>query len=182
MSCGDGRNVALLCNCGLSVCATEITEEAVQKALSNLSYDGINDVVIKTGHNGKVPYSDNEFDYLVSWNVCYYISEGYSFSDHVREYARVLKRSGLLILSIPKKSSFIFDGSEKIKSADGENLAVVRNDPYKFRNGTSLYIFNGEEEIKKAFSPYFGGFVFGSVHDDCFGFNYHWHICVCAKL
>ncbi|MDR2400208.1 MAG: class I SAM-dependent methyltransferase [Deferribacteraceae bacterium] len=181
VSCGDGRNLTMLRKCGFTVCGTEISEEIIQKTLLNLSDCGISDSVIKVGHNGNLPYSNEEFDFLIAWNVCYYKSEGYSFLDHVKEYSRVLKPKAYLVLSIPQKTAFIYEGSEKIKESS-ENLAIIHKDPYGIRNGTSIYIFDGEDEIEKAFSPYFSNFIFASIFDDCFGHKYHFHICVCTKI
>ena len=42
-------------------------------------------------------------------------------------------------------------------------------------------MFEDEEEIKKTFSPEFKDFIFGSIEDDCFGLNYHWHLIVCKR-
>jgi hypothetical protein len=42
-------------------------------------------------------------------------------------------------------------------------------------------MIENEKEIEKAFSSYFTNFIFGSIEDDCFGFNYHWHLAICQK-
>ncbi|MDR2104390.1 MAG: class I SAM-dependent methyltransferase [Deferribacteraceae bacterium] len=167
---GDGRNSAMLRKCGFTVCATEIHEQLVQKCLSNLALCGLSDL----------PYDDEEFDYIIAWNVCYYRVENYPFSEHVREYARVLKRGGMLVCSIPQKTNFIYAGAEAIEKS-GEKLAIIRSDPYNIRNGAQLYIFENEHEIYKTFSPSFSEFTYASIYDDCFGYNYHFHIIICTK-
>jgi hypothetical protein len=100
-----------------------------------------------------------------------------SFQTHVSELARILKPDGYLILSIPKKSCFIFSQSETIR----DGYQIIKNDPFKIRNGEILRIFRSEEEIQRSFSDHFTNFIFASVEDDCFGLNYHWHLLVCQK-
>ena len=48
--------------------------------------------------------SQNNFDYLLSWNSCYYMSAGndINFSKHVAEMARVLRPNSWIICSVPK--------------------------------------------------------------------------------
>jgi len=99
------------------------------------------------------------------------------FNEYVKEYARVLKKRGYLVLSIPKKTCFIYHDCERIEV----DRAIIRNDPFNIRNGEILRIFENEAEIEKVFSVYFDNFIFASVHDDCFGYDYHWHLVVCQK-
>jgi ubiquinone/menaquinone biosynthesis C-methylase UbiE len=100
-----------------------------------------------------------------------------NFNKYVKEFARVMKPNGYLVLSIPKKTSFIYKDSEK----SNPGYQIIRNDPFNTRNGEVLRMFENENDIKKEFSTHFKNFIFGSVHDDCFGYNYHWHIVVCQK-
>ncbi len=99
------------------------------------------------------------------------------FQEYVKEFARVLKKDGYLILSIPKSTCFIYKDSEELK----KGYRIIKNDPFNIRNGEVLRMFSSESEIKESFSEYFKDFVFASIHDDCFGFDYHWHLAVCRK-
>jgi SAM-dependent methyltransferase len=176
VGCGDGRNMLLLKQCGFDVYGVEITKKIVDKVISNLNNVNIN-ADVRVGTNDNIPFDDEYFDFLLSWNACYYMGNNIDFANHVKEFSRVLKKGGYLILSIPKKTNFIYKNSKKLK--DGYRIIV--NDPFKIRNGVVLRMFENEEEIKKAFSKYFENFIFGSIHDDCFGLNYHWHLVVCQK-
>lgn len=177
VGCGDGRNLVLLKQCGFDVYGVEITEDIVDKVKSNLHSVGVDGSGIKVGANDNIPFGDKEFDYLLSWNACYYMGESRDFSSYVREFARVLKEEGHLILSIPKTSCFIYHGSEDL----GNGYFMIKNDPFNIRNGEVLKGFKSEQEIIEAFSEYFENFVYGSVQDDCFGFDYHWHLVVCKR-
>ena len=174
--CGDGRHLVLLKQCGFDIYGTEITEDIVNKVMSNLHDINI-DADIRVGTNDKIPFEDEYFDYLLSWNACYYMGDHYDFDKHVEEYARILKKEGYLVLSIPKKTAFIFKDSEKLK----KGYVIIRDDPFKIRNGEVERIFEDEKEIEATFQPYFKNFIFSSVVDDCFGWNYHFHIVVCQK-
>ncbi|MDO8577343.1 MAG: class I SAM-dependent methyltransferase [Candidatus Wildermuthbacteria bacterium] len=173
---GDGRNLVLLKQRGFEAYGVEINSEIVRKIKQNLKRAGVR-ADIRVGRNDSIPFSSSYFDYLLSWNACYYMGDYDDFNDYVKEFARVIKPKGCLVMSIPKKTSFIYKGSETIK----KGYRVIRNDPYKIRNGYVLRMFAGEKEIEKTFSPYFKNFTFGSIQDDCFGLNYHWHLVVCQR-
>ena len=176
VSCGEGRDLQLLKTCGFEVYGTEITDEMVEIIRENIADPDIGPH-IQTGTNDSIPFADRFFDYLLSWNACYYFGEYKDFDLHVREFARVMKPGGRLVLSIPKKTSFIYKGSETLKPG----YQIIRNDPFTIRNGEVLRMFENESEIETAFGDEFKDFIFGSIHDDCFGLDYHWHLIVCTK-
>lgn len=177
IGCGDGRNLVFLYNCGFDIYGTEIASEIVEKTKSSLKKLNIN-ANIKIGTNDSIKFTDNFFDYLLSWNSCYYMGENTDFNIYVKEYARILKKEGYLILSIPQKTCFIFKDSEHLKNG----YKIIRNDPFKIRNGEVLRQFDDEKEIEQTFSPFFKNFIFASINDDCFGYNYHWYLVVCQKI
>jgi len=98
----------------------------------------------------------------------------YDFQTHVEEYQRVLKPDGTIVLSIPKSTSFIYEESETAEPG----YQIVKNDPFGKREGTVLRQFDDVDEIKDAFAPQFENFATASVHDDCFGLNYHWWLVI----
>jgi len=175
VSAGDGRDLEFLRSCGFDVYATEISEGMVSLIRKNAR--GVKPANIKVGTNDTIPFKDGFFDYLLSWNAAYYFGEVKDFDAHVKEFARVTKKGGTLILSIPKKTAFIYKGSEEWKPG----YQIIKNDPFKVRNGDILRMFKDEKEIERAFSKHFKDFVFGSIQDDCFGLDYHWHLVVCKK-
>jgi SAM-dependent methyltransferase len=177
LGCGDGRNIVFLKQCGLDVYGVEISKEIVNKIKSNLKKEKINRIKVEVGSNSSTPFADNFFDYLLSWNACYYMQDERDFEKYVMEFARVMKKDGYLVLSIPKKTSFIFKGSKKLT----KGYQIIKDDYFGSRNGEVFRIFDNEQEIKRAFSKYFKNFIFGSIYDDCFGLNYHWHLVVCQK-
>lgn len=178
IGCGDGRNLFLLNECGFDAYGVEITPEIAQAAQANLERLGINNVGVHVGMNDKLPFHNGFFDYLLSWNACYYMGASRSFEQNVAEFARVLKPDGYLVLSIPKKSSFIYRNAQTVIPG----YVTITSDPFNIRNGEVLRMFSGEEEIEQTFATHFKNFVFGSIQDDCFGYEYHWHLIVCQKI
>ena len=178
VSCGDGRDLAMLRGCGFKdIHATEITQEIVDEVRRNLKPLGFDASLIQIGQNHNLPYPDSHFDYLISWNACYYMQQN-DFEQYVDEFARVCASKAWLVLSIPKKSCFIYRDSHDI----GNGYRIIRDDYFQgLRNGEKMRCFNDTDEIEAAFSTHFTNFRFASIHDDCFGLNYHWHLAVCQK-
>lgn len=176
---GDGANLSFLETLGFDIYGVEISSNIVNQIANDFKKIGIKEIEnrLKVGENRKVPFDDNYFDYLLSWNSCYYMGDYFDFETHVKEFARILKPGGKLIFSIPKETCFIYRESEKCKG----KYRIIKNDPFKVRNGIHMRCFENKEEIESEFSCCFKDFVFGSIQDDCFGYDYHWHIGVCTK-
>jgi SAM-dependent methyltransferase len=176
LGCGDGRNLILLNDRGFKIYGVEISEKIINKVKLRMNNQKI-ECDIKVGTNSNIPYKKSFFDFLLSWNSCYYMDNELGFEKIVKEFARTLKKNGYLILSIPKKTCFIYKKSNEVK----KGYRMIKNDPFKIRNGQILRYFENENEIKKSFSKYFKNFIFASIEDDCFGLNYHWHLVICQK-
>ncbi len=177
VGCGDGRNLVLFHNLGFEAHGMEITEEIANATKSRLKTVENIDVTIRVGTNDNIPYEDNYFDYLLSRAACYYMGEQEDFGQYVKEFARVLKLGGYLVLRTPKPTHFIFKGSETVRPG----YQLIQNDPVGIRNGEILRMFEDEREIQRAFGEYFDRFIMGSQDDDCFGEAFHAFLLVCQK-
>lgn len=179
IGCGDGRNIVLLDAVGLQAYGTEISEEICQTVRDNLRTRPIPvNADVRVGSNSSLPFESNFFDYALAWNSSYYMMGGQAlFSDYVAEYARVLKDEGTLVLSIPMKSNFVYQGS--LEMAKG--YRQIQNDPFGVRNGEVLRVFDSEDEIHETFGTHFKDLVFATMADDCFGLANHFFIVVCKK-
>ena len=179
VGCGDGRNMLFFQTLGLDVHGVEISNPVVEKLRDNLGPTGIPATNIQLGSCAQLPYDNSHFDYLVAWNSSYYMSlDGVSYHDHVAEFQRVLKPGGWIVLSVPKLSSFIFDGSDP---SDLPGCRVIRRDPFGVRNGETLRAFRDRDELEHQYSGSFDTFCHADVHDDCFGYAYHWHLMVARR-
>ncbi len=178
IGCGEGGNLVFLKKCGLKAYGVEISPEIVKQVKKNLAGAGIK-AELKVGANDNIPFKDNFFDFIVSWNACYYMgSIEKDFGTYVKEFARVLKPGGYGVFCLPKRTMCVFDNSKEVKPGYRMIISEPRD---KVRKGEIQRVFNNEKEIKEAFGEYFENFAFGSLEDDCFGYIYHWHLMVCQK-
>lgn len=73
MGCGDGRNLILAKSVGFDIYGVEIDIDICKIIEKNLENAGINKYCIKEGKNDNIPFESNFFDYMLSWNSCYYM-------------------------------------------------------------------------------------------------------------
>jgi SAM-dependent methyltransferase len=181
LGCGDGRHFPLFEQVGLAGYGTEITDDICADLRQRLKGRGVGFGDILQGTTDNLPYPDQYFDYLLSWNSCYYMTagRGLDFSKHVREMARMLNKDGWIICSIPKKTSFIFKGSNPAEVA---GFRVLVKDPWGTREGEILKCFESRDEVEAEFGEVFAGFCHADIDMEWFGLAYHWHVFVARKI
>ena len=185
MSCGDGRNMRLLYDLELDVCGTEISDEICQKVKKNLIRVGIppNIINVRVGDNQNLPWDSSEFDYILSWNAIYYLNGiNGNIATHVKEHARVLRKGGKLVCSVPGPRCYSLLGAEVVK----EHVLHLRPTVHSGWGGgvldsTIFYSFEGESHIQKVFGEYFEDFRFCHLFNDCFGLPLEYFIFVCDR-
>ena len=179
LSCGDGRNSVLLNKLAFDIYGTEITDEICRITTNKLANhpDKIRSI-IKTGSNWNLPFEDDFFDYLLSWNACYYMKDKDSdFSQHVSEFARVLKKGGRLVVSVPMPDCCTLLGAEEL----GNDLIKIKTKFYSYISGAVYKRFNTWQDIESSFGKYFKNFKKGELRDDCFGQDLNYFLFVCEK-
>lgn len=180
LGCGDGRHFPLFEQIGLKGYGTEITDHICEKLQDILTNLGIRYEDILKGTTDCLPFPDNYFDYLLSWNSCYYMTAGgcLDFGKHIIEMARVIKDMGWIICSIPKKSSFIYKNS---KSFEKKGYRVIAKDPWGQREGEIMRYFESREELSSEFCSHFSELCHADIDMEWFGLAYHWHVFVAQK-
>ena len=173
---GDGRNTILLCDQGLAVSGTEITQGIVDQTKGRLQQLGY-DADLRVGRNSSIPFEDGYFDYILACHCCYYCDEGDVFADNLREYARTMKSGAYLVASVACQSSYIF--KDAVALPDG-SFKIIR-DPYGNRDGYRLHAYADKEEIQEYFSPWFENFSFGFADNDYYGISERVFWVVCQK-
>jgi SAM-dependent methyltransferase len=161
---GDGRNMPLFHNLGVEIHGVEPQAELCAMVSDRMARQGI-PCTLTVGHNSDIPFGDRAFDFVVACHSVYYVREGDSFADNLREVARVLRPGGWLVLSLPHPENFILKGAAAI----GDGHWRIATDPYGLRNGTIFRAFGDEDEITDAFAPWFDAFSFASGCDDWYG-------------
>ena len=141
---GDCRNIPLLNNCGFDIYGVEISDGIIELAKEKLQDLLISANLVK-GSNSNIPFDEGFFDYLLACHSCYYIDDKNSFEDNLNEMARVLKKDGVLVASLPAPDNFILENCDQLE--DGH--VIIRNDIYGLRNG---YVFKTFKELIKSAS------------------------------
>ena len=173
---GDGRNLVFLHKLGFEIFGMEISQEIVEKTKSTFEQLKI-PCDLRVGNNASIPFDDEHFDFILSWDACYYMGEGRDFHHHVSELNRVLKKGGYLIMSMPQKNHVYFENCEYLEN----DLVVIKNDPLNVRNGEVLHMFKSKQDLENQFSEYFTNFKFSIEDTDLFGLSTHWYRVVCQK-
>lgn len=177
LSCGDGRNLRLFSNLGMKLYATEVTDSIVANVKSLMQKS---DLVcdIQTGDNHSIPFIDNSFDIIVSWNACYYQGVKCAFDKTLSEISRVLRPNGAFVFSVPRKDNFIFNGCNSID----EKYVEIVNDPYNgIRNGEIMRRFSSAIDLEETISTAFGRIHVCESVIDYFGMQNSHYFGVCFK-
>lgn len=175
---GDGRNFPLFDRLGLRVSGVEITQDIVHAALTRDMFKNMN-LDLRVGECSSLPYQDSSFDYVVSWNSSYYMSDSsVSYAVHADELMRVVKPNGYLILSVPKPTAFIYDNCIE----QGNGNVLIQRDYFGQRVGQIFARFATAKEFEAHFQK--SAQYISSAHIDIawFGLNYHWYVTVVKKI
>ena len=156
---GNGNNMILLGSLGFDLYGIEVTEEicqVVKSKMAELKYDAD----LRAGTNTCIPFEDNMFDLLISWNVIHYEDNEDSMRKAISECQRVLKPGGRVLISTTGPEHKILRNS---KSAGKHLYQILRQDDH--RKGEVFYYFDTEENIKRLFEPLFKDVLIGRVTD-----------------
>ena len=173
VGCGDGRHFPLFASLGMKMAGTELTQEIIDAVAGRLSFDSYVD--LRGGDCTDLPWDEASFDYLLSWNSCYYMHGGEGFSSHVNEMARVIKAGGWIVCSIPKANCFIFKGCEPCDRIS-PGYVTIRDDYFGIRDGEVMRQFHDRDEIENAFAGNFTNFCHADIDINMFGLAYNWHV------
>lgn len=173
---GDGRNMPLLHNLQFKIFGVEISNE-INKIVRNRLQKLAIPAELRSGHNTNIPFPSLFFQYVLACHSCYYISEGETFYDNLKEINRVLSSNGIFICSLPHCDSYILEGADILPNGHYR----IKKDPYKLRNNIIFRAFSNEEEIKEAFNDYFLDLRIGFCDDNFYGIHQRVWIVTCWK-
>ena len=156
------------------MCGVEITKEICDLNKNRLKRLGI-EAEFKVGTNDHIPYEE-AFNYLISWNACYYMGGGrdnyFKFEEYMLEFHDKLKENGIFVFSVPAADHRIFRDSIQIDN----KYVIIQNDPLEIRKGIVFRRFRDQSDIKDSLSEWFRDVHIGEVNDNYFGTLGHWYI------
>lgn len=172
---GNGNNLRLLASLGLFVHGTEVTQEICDTVTAEMSAAGY-PCDLRVGTNRELPFDDDTFDYLTSWNVIHYEDREEQMVEAIREYRRVLKPGGRFFISTTGPEHLILDGAESV----GPHLYRIGRDD-DFRRGQVFFYFDTPEETHRYFDPVFRDVMVGRTHDFLMTATLDWFIVTGVK-
>lgn len=159
---GHGNNLLFLAQLGLEIFGVE-----VHKDICKLTTDRLSRLEIKAnlqcGRNRAIPFPDNTFDYLVSWDVIHYEVDDEHIREAIEEYHRVLKPGGRFFLSTVAPNNAILSGADIIGC---HRYKITREDD--FRKGEIFFCFDSPAYVEFFFSERFSTVRTGRVSSDIF--------------
>ena len=169
---GNGNNLALYASLGMKIYGTEIHDDICNQVLETTLRAGIK-ADLRVGTNRDIPFEDHSFDYLISWNVLHYEGNESRIKEAIKEYARVLKPGGRIILSTGGPENRILrDGTAYCTTLGNHLYEISRADD--FRIGQVHFFFDSSNYLEYYFTPFFGEIQTGRLQDNLFREKIDW--------
>lgn len=182
VGCGDGRNTRFLKQQGFEVVGVETDEGHVGHLRRHQP-----ETKFLTGSCANIPLPTDSINVTVAWNSCYYMDySDVTLTDHISELYRITKAGGLIVVSMPMPTSFIFSGvvheETKADSPLGVKYLIVEDDPFLLRNGQILATYGTAAHLKRNVSA-LGNIdvTVSSEEGDWFGYRYDWWVWTAVK-
>jgi len=163
---GHGNNLFFLSQQGFELYGIEVQEEICSLVSDRLERQSISSD-LRRGTNRNIPFDDNMFDALVSWDVLHYEANEENICMALQEYHRVLKTGGRLYLSTIANKSSVLREAEIV----GSHLyQLARGDD--FRQGEVFFCCDTPEYLQHYLDPCFDQVYVGRSTDDLFEETY----------
>jgi 2-polyprenyl-3-methyl-5-hydroxy-6-metoxy-1,4-benzoquinol methylase len=163
---GHGNNLFFLSQQGFQLYGIEVQEEICSLVGDRLARQGISSD-LRQGTNREIPFDNNMFDALVSWDVLHYEANEENLCLALQEYHRVLKPGGRLYLSTIAPQSSVLRQAEIIGS---HRYQLSRGDD--FRQGEVFFCCDFPEYLQYYLAPCFNNVYVGRSTDDLFAETY----------
>jgi SAM-dependent methyltransferase len=172
---GNGNNSVFMASAGLKVSGTEVHQDICDTARANLARFGV-DADVRVGFNSSLPFADDSFDFLVSWNVLHYENSEDGIVAGIREYARVLKPGGRLLLSTTGPGHMVIADAQPLGHHRYQLGAAAG-----FRQGSIQFFFDHPNYIRHYFGASFAEVMVGHIHDELFTGTLDWFLVTGRK-
>lgn len=147
---GHANNLIFLASRGYECGGCEISKHLINEA-SKLFKIIKKTVDLRLVKGLVIPFEDESFDVVVSWNVIHYNGTRAAVVKVISELRRVLKPGGVLLLSTMHPDSTLFSRSRHL--GNGSYLVDVQSE-YDNRQGLTLFFTQSEEELADLFCKF----------------------------
>lgn len=160
---GDPANLAFFASKGYECSGCEISETLVRDGKK--FFKAMNKKVdLRLIKGLDIPFDDESFDIVVSWNAIHYLGARAAVLKVIDEFYRILKPNGVLLLStICLEGSFF----NRLKSIGDGCYIVEKESKYDNRKGLTFFAAKSLDELKGLFKP-FSEVKTGSAHFNLF--------------
>lgn len=167
--CGSSENMQHLIRSGFNVSGIEISDDAIKLCEKKLSlhpdFKGRYDLCLLKPADDSLPYSESHFDCVLSNQVVYFLGDIDKIRKLLKEFHRVCKYDGKLIITMVSRfNSICIDGRPIAKNV------------YRWRD-FDVYVFHDEQEIRDVFCEFFNIIEIGHFDNYyCGTAGHHWVI------
>jgi SAM-dependent methyltransferase len=133
---GGGGNLLLFAREGYEAHGLEVCTESLSAASALAERESLS-LTLGLIDDTPLRYPDEFFDVVVSWNAVYYFERRSPVASAIDEFHRVLRRGGVLLLSVIHPNSFMVRRMSN-ELEDGARR-IDREDPYDNRFGSRIF-------------------------------------------
>ena len=133
---GIGGNLLFFAQSGFEAHGLEVSEESI-KAAKELGSRAGAELQLGLLTSTELPYPDDHFDLVLSWNAVYYYGKRPLVVKAVEEFRRVLHPDGVLLMSVIHPNSFMVP---RLSGDLGEGAnRIDRESPHDTRLGMEIF-------------------------------------------
>jgi ubiquinone/menaquinone biosynthesis C-methylase UbiE len=162
---GHGNNLLYFANLGYECAGCEISNHLINE-VQDLFEKTKQTADLRLIENLNIPFDDNSFDIVVSWNALHYNGTRKSVETVISELYRVLKKGGVLLLSTIHSKNGMCD---RMKSVGDGSFFIESENEFDNRQGLTFFITKDEAELAGMFHQ-FSEVKKGNVYFDLFNY------------
>lgn len=175
VGCGNGISLTFLGSLGLRLHGVEVHEDILRNVEKRLSGIGLS-ADLRVGENVALPYDDESFDYLVSWQVIHYVDDGAGMDAAVAEYSRVLRPGGRAIIGTTGPAHSYRENAIPL----GESRFRVTHG-MDHTSGQTFFYFTSPQQIRRFFCGPFEDVLVGRTTEDLFNYVNDYYLIAARK-
>jgi ubiquinone/menaquinone biosynthesis C-methylase UbiE len=151
-ACGSGCNTEHLIKLGYNVTALDISIDALNATKLRINKKKINNKNLKIKKikigDSKLPFKDDSFEYIVAMSVLSLLGSEKAIKSLLKEFKRVLKPNGKIIIDINDQNSEFSNGFQEIYP---NTFKVIQKGKKPF----NAYCLKNASDFKKLIKNYF---------------------------